>query len=176
MVTWTSESLTDLPQDAQGTVAESGTSTLCGSYGFCLVNSWNLVGSDPQQQLGEQILCQRVGKIPHKCNFTKPVGKCFWLLIYFSSPWLYLSQLWYEILCLLQLNRSSDRVWVGRESCPQHIEPAYFRNSPLGSYWVANIFHIHKVLVFWKTVLLCYSEIYLLKIMVLLCFSGSVFG
>lgn len=53
MVNWTSEGLTDLPQDAQETMAESGTSILCSSYDFCLTNLWNLVGSDPQQQLGE---------------------------------------------------------------------------------------------------------------------------
>lgn len=55
-----------------------------------------------------------------------------------------------------------------------HFQPVYFRKSPLGSYWVANMLHSHKVLLFWKTVLLCYSEVYLLKIMVPLCFSESV--
>lgn len=118
----------------------------------------------------------RKNEIPHKCNFTKTVGKCFWLLIYFSSPWIYLSQKRNEILCHLRLNRSWTAAWSARKAVLSTSSQGLSETPSRQFYWVANMLRTHKALVFWNRVLLCYSELSLFKIMFLLCFSELVFG
>lgn len=73
---------------------------LCGIRPTAAAGRGNLI---PESQENE---------VPHVCNFTKTVGKCFWQLIHFSSPWIYLSQKWDEILCRLWPNWRLD--WLGQ--------------------------------------------------------------
>lgn len=72
--------------------------------------------------------------------------------------------------------------WIGvcavsgsaRKAVLSTLSQCISETPPQGCYWVANRLHIQKVSFFWKTVLLCYSEIYLLNAMVLQRFCESV--
>lgn len=86
----------------------------------------------------------RKNEIPHKCNFTKTVGKCFWLLIYFSSPWIYLSQKRNEILCHLQQNRSWTAAWSARKAVLSTSSQGLSETPSRQFHWVAKCFVLTK--------------------------------